>query len=529
MAVTLSDINPNVPNCSGENCSGLFFLPQDIIRNILLKYLKGRDITSLSLGNRHLFITFFSDNSIIGQLFKEFFPHSFAEFSENPAEEKIIPAFNQARLRKKNAKSGDFLFQTHDCTKPGTSVTHNAQLYYVDGKEIKIWDYQNGKEITLKTSITPDSDYGMISIENDYLMVGSEDKTIIFDVKTLKELRAIPHLPQNWANQTRLIYKDQLFFGFGNGRIDIWDLKDLARAPKTVQAHADTILKMLIHNDRLYTGSVRTVKIWDPDNMSELRKLEGHLSLVNNIFMNENSLAVVDYCRISIWDLLEKDSAPISFRFEDQINASLSHEKMPFFAARNQITMQDPNNLAEPLKCFTSGDLQPIFKIAVYDGLLIGADLKSIKIWEILPHIIKTSNYSPSILKDSSKNFVVCKGRLFSSPFNGQIKIWDFNRPPTQEISLLKQINIVSKEDFLEKLNCDPDFLPKVGIYSDEDLKVLGIMSGQPGLEKLCQYLHQKDLALAWQKLHLKGIYTLSQLSAIPESTPQGFFKLNQI
>jgi len=171
--------------------------------------------------------------------------------------------------------------------------------------------------------------------------------------------------------------------------------------------------------------------------------------------------------------------------------------------------------------------------IIIHDELLFGS-CSDIKIWADLPHV---KNQIPSSkVGGFSKNFIIYKGRLFTSSWDTvfpSLYIWDFNRPLSQELSLLKKLNIKSKEDFFKRVKPGVEFyfeigtpdddedisdcLSKIGIYADEDLKLLGITPDQSGLEKLGRYLSPKGLIEAWRKHNLNDIYSLTDLSAHPE------------
>ncbi len=486
--------------------------PSEILHSFLLKYLKGRDIAAFGLSNKFLFQHVFYDVRIYKRLFQDFFPHSFAEagISESTTLGETNAALRQAWLREQNAKSGNYLLQTHACEagQPRQLFIHNENLCYLDNREIKIWDFQNDEEKTLSPSIASETDYTVISTDKDYLFVGSKETAIIFHLKTLKELTPIQYLDDIWSWQAKLIHKNQFFFGAPQGSIYVYNLNDIKARPMRVRAHTGPVTRILAHNDLLFTASEdKTIKIWNIKDMSELGKLEGCPQRVRSISVQGNCLVCDDGTTMLSFDL-EKTSQ-VSFEPRDRIVDHLLYEDTIFSPAGSSINMLSSNAL-EPLKTFVSPS--HIYKVAVYDRLLLAADNSwHINIWQINPSIQRCEIYSDR-LEDCSRHFVVHKGRCFSSSRQGQIKIWDFNRPPAQEIVLFKQLNLISEEDFSQKLQCGLDFLPKVGIYSDEDLKVLGITPDQAGIEKLHRYVNQKGLLTTWEKYNLKGIYSLSDL-----------------
>jgi hypothetical protein len=80
---------------------------------------------------------------------------------------------------------------------------------------------------------------------------------------------------------------------------------------------------------------------------------------------------------------------------------------------------------------------------------------------------------------------------LISASHDCTIKIWDFgfHYPEIAENKLpflLSPLGITTQEEYFDRLKCTPDFLPKIGVQSLADLKVLGVLnSALPELRHL--------------------------------------------
>jgi hypothetical protein len=112
-----------------------------------------------------------------------------------------------------------------------------------------------------------------------------------------------------------------------------------------------------------------------------------------------------------------------------------------------------------------NGHQDRIICMTTFNGKLISGSLdKTIKIWDLKTGLeLQTLNGH----QGGISCIMFFDGKLISGSFDRTIKIWDFDLPPL----LIEGIR--TKEEYSQKLKCTPDYLPKIGICSPEDLQVL--------------------------------------------------------
>ncbi len=186
-------------------------------------------------------------------------------------------------------------------------------------KEIKLWDYANGKIKETKTlSGHTDPVYCVVFFpDGKRLASSSHDKSIriwnLADGKTLQQLKGHSDIVDTIA-----ISPDGKLIASGSGGPDksvrLWNPDD-GKEIKNLGTHGATVHSVAFSpNGKLLAsgGADNIIKIWDVPGQKELLQLKGHeMGVTGVVFVDDKTLVSISQDRtLRVWDLDAKDPTP---------------------------------------------------------------------------------------------------------------------------------------------------------------------------------------------------------------------------
>ena len=194
----------------------------------------------------------------------------------------------------------------------GSVAISTDNKYIVSGSgdhTVKLWDLAGGKELRTFTGHSDWIGSVVISTDNKYIVSGSGDHTVkLWDLESGQELHTFTG-HSDWIGSVAISTDDKyIVSGSGDHTIKLWDLES-GQELRTFTGHADHVRSVAISTDNKYivSGSDdHTVKLWDLTSGKELRTFTGHADNVYSVAVStDNKYLVSGGCdgTIRLWDL----------------------------------------------------------------------------------------------------------------------------------------------------------------------------------------------------------------------------------
>jgi len=402
-----------------------------------------------------------------------------------------------------------------------------------DDSTIKIWNLETGEKLQ-----TFDKHFGgvtSLAISNGILISGSMDTMIkTWDLENEKELLTID------AHQALIsgivAYKDKFISSSWDRTIKIWDPKT-GNNLKTFQLHRDKVIGIVAYDDMLITGSWdATLNICDIKDLKKchiLQKLELPGLVKNMTFCEGKLIAGLWETKTRIWDfnpppclslysknILEKNleilgqMAHAEYLQQPKAVEELAEKLDADFKQRlrqHSFKVGAPfTRSADVILRVQTEVCVEMLLVAIYDKdqkrtsqllqQLIWLNPQNTKIYELLWTICNKpicDNWGEYAFHNQSGHSASFPQKEEAAAQFKQIlkDRWGEDLP-----LLLADFGIVTKEEYLQKLKCTPDLLPKIGISSVADLQALGLFNSpdfhylQMAPEKVIEGLDQLQI-----------------------------------
>ena len=486
-------------NRSIANASSIIkTLPLDILGKIAFFFDKCKD--AVYLGSAHpRFYCLLSYAPLWDRFFQKDFPDSYAKLQ--PSLEKSPALYKQLMNIDYNMKAGksDLKVLCWPNEKIDQMLVHEGMLIIgsFDRTKSKSFDRGTNSNIkildlkTKKTLLMLNSAHSgrieKILVCDDKLISYSLDKTIkIWDLKTGKQL------DQKVVGQTircMAACNGKLVAGLDDNTILVWNLDKPQEEVKVLAGHQNWMNCAILCGGQLISGSSyvdRTIKIWDLETAKELHELDGHrLSITCMTVCDGELISGSSDNTIKIWDLKAAKELCTLHGHQESITRILVHRGMLISGSDDGVikiwNLKTRQELRTLNRYQNAQEEDMIEYMTAYDDKLISSSWHGeIKIWDLKTgkELLMVTPRKP----DSSRPIcnAVHDGQIVSST-NDEIKIWDFNIP-YESFPLLRELGIVTKEEYSVILKCGPDDLAQRGIRSSDDLQAL---FNSPNLQRL--------------------------------------------
>jgi len=344
---------------------------------------------------------------------------------------------------------------------------------------------------TLKENI---HDAFSLEVSGNKLISGSNDGITIWDLNTSPWTPTFEYSTNGVSALTML--GGQLICGDAGGGIVIYDLNE-KKVTATFEKHPKAVSSFVISNDTLisgfWDGAIKTwnLKLKSKDCMTTLQE---HTGAVSALAVSGNTLisGSMDWT-VKIWTLnAESGTATLKDALEEQTG-----EVSALAISGNRLIVGSSNGAIriwnlETKKCtgILKGHTGRVSSFHVFGDMLISGSWDgTIKIWNL------ETKKCTGILKGNKGDRVHSLGMFDGKLIYGSdsmIKVWDFTvdyntffmsdpmiaeqvrerflltREEVKESNILVDLGIFANEDYLEKLNCRPEYLQKIGILSSE-------------------------------------------------------------
>ncbi len=394
------------------------------------------------------------------------------------------------------------------------AIAHGKLISGSSDKTIKIWDLETG--ICTQTLQGHRGWVRCLAIAHGKLISGSADKTIkIWDLETGACIQTFQ--AHQGAVYSLATAQGKLISGSPEDTIKIWDLETGA-CTHTLRGHQDGVYCLAIAQGKLISGSAdKTIKIWDLETGSCTQTLKGHQGTVLCLATAHRKLiSGSSDDSIKIWDLETGACTQTLQGHRGWVRClATAHGKLISGSSDDSIKIWDLETGANT-QTF-QGHQSGIHRLASAHGKLISSSLdKPIKIWDFtadhrmvfreIVELLKSKNPEGidqalerfSRMPKTAKNAIYGKLYQLCNPFvndyggcaehafhnqHGQSSspaqkakaIGEYldDLPPKIDPLLLAHLRINIEKDYLEKLNCRSEHLQKIGIFSDEDIKLI--------------------------------------------------------
>ena len=388
---------------------------------------------------------------------------------------------------------------------------------------IKIWDHNTGQKLQ-----TLSEHQGVITCMtnlDDKLIVGLRNGTIkILDQRTGKELQMLSGHQSAITCMTTLDGK--LIVGLRNGRIKIWDLST-GRERQTLNGHRSAITCMMTLDGNLIAGlEDGEIKIWDLRTGKELQTLNGHSQMISSMMIlngqlfsgsRDNTIKIWDFNFPSlsshfnfpslsshskkvleenlailgqmahaenmnqsevVEELTEKLHPDFKERLKQHSYKTGSYQIGSFFSCSKTVILRVQTEVCVEALLAAIHD-QDDHRVSELVNQLIWIDPQNNKIYKLLWETCGKPDFDN---RWGEYAFYNQQGYSASSlqkeqaviEFKKLLKVrWGKDLP-----LLLVDFGIVTKKEYIQKLNCKPDDLATRGICSAEDLQALYLEAG---------------------------------------------------
>jgi WD40 repeat protein len=451
------------------------------------------------------------------------------------------------------SRKGNHLFRS-DGEEVGVDdfCVYEDNLYagYCDGL-IEVFALENGKQVHTLQNCQEETDPSIfyLRVDNGYLHSCSQSGTFkIWDLKSGNELQKI-QLPKDFDHcHITCLYEHDHFIYFGcsdtrdtrgltnNGTEKIRDLNvyDLIGGqtykipcflePAAFSSH--NFHNLYMYKDRLFVCAYQSslIKIMNfnfpPSHNDFQQTLENNLNILEKMkkagdFKTVEALAKTlhpkfknrlrQHCfKTRLWSM-----APIPLDAISRVYTEMNIESL-----LSAVHYEDGKRISQILDDLQSNDPSCVVMLCHSLEKMIYSEAVSEK--EIALQNREIWDLASRVQKEKAVN--ECKQILKQR--------WGEDLP-----LLLADLGIVHPHEYSRKLGCPFDHLSKIGIFTTEDLKVLGIscppLDREYEVAKLRSYVDQSGILPAWEtNYYPQRIYTLTELAARPDLVPNDFYQM---
>jgi hypothetical protein len=301
--------------------------------------------------------------------------------------------------------------------------------------------------------------------------------------------------------------------GLLDNEISIWDLEN-GRELQTLVGNQHPINFLLLHDDKLISGSDGTIKVWDYKDKKNLQTLIGHQLSISCLLVHDGKLISGSSDRtIKVWDLESGKELQTLIGHTGVIMCLLVHDGKLISGSNDETIKIWDLESGKALRTLTSHMIS-VDCLLVHDGKLIsGSADETIKIWDLEngKELQTLTSHKGAFIK-----LFFHDGKLISNSTDNTIQCWDFNFPaltPYSKKTLQKNLAILSEMATSPQeshvANLHPDFQQrlkqhavKIGTYPHYSLEVIRRVQIELCVEMLLKTVHTKDWKRVSQTIH---------------------------
>ncbi len=411
-------------------------LPDDVFGPIFLQLDKIKTINSAMRTNRRI-NGFISNNS---NLWRRFVLSDFLYPFPHPL--PFMQLYRGLKITNDNVKVNNSHVSDLTCSYVSRIAVHEDKLFYTstDGDPLQLWDVNSDEALH---TFDGHNDVYCFAMDGNILATGSTDGTTkLWDLTTRKELHTF--INEEQESVTCLSLKgDFVACGFLNGTIKVWNVK-------TKEEH--------------FTMT---------DDDAEIE----YLALQDNriVYHGNHDFKVVDLATGQVKEI-PADRVNCSVMQGNTLYACVESGVADFGDEKTIFIRDFDTNKSHAIR-FDRGNMASVCCLAVQGNLLfVGSILGDIVIFDLKS---KKELQRFEDERGSVSSIAVKDGKLFVADEDGTVKVYDFSAgsalnarssSSVVHFPFLEELGIRSVKDHLEKLNCLPRRLQKIGIVTSEDL-----------------------------------------------------------
>jgi len=169
-----------------------------------------------------------------------------------------------------------------------------------------------------------------VAPDNSYFISSSNDKTIRkWDLKTLES--EIIVTSESKINSIEISPDSKnILTGTQDGKISIYNLESI-NSPVVIEANSKNAITSICYNKKgtwIVSGDSKgNVQVWDTNNYTEIKNLEGHKSRIYDIAFNSNGCLLATSSldgTVRVWDCTNLNNQPIELRDHESWVLSIS-------------------------------------------------------------------------------------------------------------------------------------------------------------------------------------------------------------
>uniref|UniRef100_UPI00358EDF87 E3 ubiquitin-protein ligase TRAF7-like isoform X1 n=2 Tax=Myxine glutinosa TaxID=7769 RepID=UPI00358EDF87 len=265
-----------------------------------------------------------------------------------------------------------------------------------------------------------------VHLAGDLLFSGSSDKTIkVWDTcTTYKCQRTLDG--HDGIVLALCIQGAQLFSGSADYTIIVWDISTLQKV-NSIRAHSNPVCTLVAANNLLFSGSLKTIRVWNIDG-SEL-KLKKELTELNHwvraLVTSQNKLYSGSYQTIKIWDIRSLECVHVLETSGGSVySIAVTNHHIICGTYENVIHVWELQR-KERVRTLTGhvGTVYALAVVAMPDQTKVFSASydRSLRVWS-MDNMICTQTLLRH--QGSVTALAVSRGRLFSGAVDSTVKVW---------------------------------------------------------------------------------------------------------
>jgi len=261
---------------------------------------------------------------------------------------------------------------------------------------------------------------------NDYLFSGSSDKVIkVWDTAT--NYRCLKTLEGHKGIILALTtHENKLYSGSSDCCIKIWSISTFEEI-STTTAHENAVCTLVCSGNKLFSGSLKSIKVWTikNDSIELIKELEGLNHWVRALVAHQGFIYSGSYQTIKIWDVSTLECTRVLSTNEGSVYS---------IAVTNHHIIC--GTYEKSINVWKQGTYEPLHKLVGHSGIIYALTVistpeqtkvfsasydKSIRVWS-MENMICTQTLIRH--EGSVVSLAACRGRVFSGGVDFCVKVW---------------------------------------------------------------------------------------------------------
>ncbi|PIK61721.1 putative E3 ubiquitin-protein ligase [Apostichopus japonicus] len=222
---------------------------------------------------------------------------------------------------------------------------------------------------------------------------------------------------------------DQLFSGSTDKTIKVWDTCTNYTCQKTLEGHEGIVLTLCVHGNSIFSGSADcSVIVWNIDTLEKEKMVKAHDHAVCTLVAADNKLFTGSLKSIKVWDVHTMELKQEFSNLNHWVRALVASGNFLYSGSFQTITIWDVNTLEVVHSLQTSGG--SVYSITITNQYIVaGTYENNIHVWDrkTFSQVSTLTGHTGTVY---ALGVISAPGttRLFSASYDRSLRVWNMEK-----------------------------------------------------------------------------------------------------